>query len=91
MRSIKNIREKITSVEGLVVGRWYVLYNRIDDKRLLFKFKENIGSNVYDSLCYIYWCSMYDNDNGMTFKFEDGKFCLRATKGEVKEYFKEVI
>lgn len=90
MRSIKDIREKITSVEGLVIGRWYILYGSNDnDRRILFKYRHHDGDNVYDCKCYIYCGNRYYyNDNSITFRFDNSEYyCREAKDSEVLEYF----
>lgn len=93
MRSIKDIRERITSVDELVVGNWYILYDGDDEKRLLFKFRTCSGNGyVYDSFCYIYFRDRYVNGNGITFVFDgEYKYCVMAGVDEVRKYFGEVL
>jgi hypothetical protein len=87
MRSIKEYIKVIKSVDGLIVGNWYNLYYN-GENRLLFKYKGSIGSIVYDSGCYKYWCNQYDNTNDMTFSFEDMNYhCESVKKIVVKKYF----
>jgi hypothetical protein len=92
MRSIKDINiKKITSVEKLEVGNWYILYRDIGEepeKRLLFKYKNSVSNYVYDSGCFIYSSEIYENDsNCCTFIFSRNKFCVKASNSEVMEYF----
>ena len=89
MRSLRGIKRKITSVNGLVIGRWYILYNLDLDKnkRLLFKYKRCSGNTVFDSGCYAYWSKRYDNSNGRTFNFSCNMYCVKASDEEVNKYF----
>lgn len=87
MRSIGEIKRKITSINGLVIGRWYILYNLDKNKRLLFKYKRCSGNTVFDSGCYVYWSERYDNCNGKTFNFSCNMYCVKASDEEVNKYF----
>jgi len=91
MRSIKDINiKKITSVEKLKVGNWYILYydtGEEPEKRLLFKYKNSVSIYVYDSGCFIYSSEIYENDsNYCTFIFSRNKFCVKASNSEVMEH-----
>jgi hypothetical protein len=92
MRSIKDINiKKITSVEKLKVGNWYILYydtGEEPEKRLLFKYKNSVSIYVYDSGCFIYSSEIYENDsNCSTFIFSRNKFCVKASNSEVMKHF----
>jgi hypothetical protein len=95
MKSLRGIKRKITSINGLVIGRWYILYNLYNldnldnDKRLLFKYKECSGNDVFDSGCYVYCSERYDNYNGQTFNFSCNVYCVKASDEEVNKYFPE--
>lgn len=92
MRSIGEIKRKITSINGLVIGKWYILYNldHLDkNKRLLFKYKRCSGNTVFDSGCWAYWSERYDNCNGQTFNFSCNMYCVKASNEEVNKYFNE--
>ena len=84
MRSLREIK-KITSVDGLIVGEWYIVYRTGDDmRRLLFKYDEYIDVTVYGKSCYAYWRNGYGD---VAFEFDSSRYCVRASLREVREYF----
>ena len=84
MRSLKQINKKITNINQLRVGNYYVLYVD-DDKLLLFRFKECCLDLVYDDLCWHYIENKYLYGVNATLRFSNWIDVRLASEEEIEE------